>query len=174
MSFFRKIAQIAAPIVGGVFGGPAGAALGLQVSGALAKQPAPMALSGPTLVSTQSGSAVFTQAMGALPQLGRALPMIGAAGGLVVSGARAAMRSAQVYCRRHPAWCAQIGGTAAIMAMIESGQLPPVPRRRGRGITPKDLKSFRRVANLVRGYCPTVRRIPSRSLHVRKTGISHA
>lgn len=120
-------------------------------------------------------SPVMTPTMGALPPLvGRALPMIAGAGALVVRGAASIARSAMTYCRRNPAWCASIGGTAAIAGLIESGQLPTIRRRRGRGITPKDLRSFRRVANLVRGFCPTVRRIPSRSLHVRKTGITHA
>jgi len=112
--------------------------------------------------------------MGALPPLGRALGGAAALGGAVVAGGRAIASSAMTYCRRHPAWCAQIGGTAVIAGMIEQGQLPTIRRRRGRGITPKDLRSFRRVANLVRGFCPTVRRIPTRALHVRRTGITHA
>lgn len=134
----------------------------------------PVMMTGPTVMPTTMTSPMIQQTMGALPQVGRALPLLAGAGSLVVSGARAAARSAMVYCRRHPNWCSTIGGTAAVAAMIESGQLPTIKRRRGRGITPKDLRSFRRVANLVRGYCPTVRRIPSRALHVRKTGITHA
>lgn len=175
MSLFKSILSVAAPIIGGVFGGPVGAALGGAIGGAIA--PRPPAPAPVNLVSGSGGwggggDVYTTQTMGALPPIiSRGLPALG---GAVMAGGRAVMRSAQTYCRRHPAWCAQIGGTAAIMAMIESGQLPPIRHRRGRGITPKDLRSFRRVANLVRGFCPTVRRIPSRALHVRRTGIQHA
>lgn len=172
MSLFRQVLGVAAPIVGGMFGGPIGAAAGMALAGAIQKPaPAPLQVSGPAMPSAQ-----FTQTMGALPPvLGRALPAVGGAViGMGVRGATAIARSAMTYCRRHPQWCATIGGTAAVSAMIQSGQLPTIRRRRGRGITPKDLRSFRRVANLVRGYCPTVRRIPSRQLHVRRTGITHA
>lgn len=103
--------------------------------------------------------------MGALPTLTRALPaVIGAGAGMMARGAGAVFRSAQTYCRRHPQWCATIGGTAAVGAMIESGQLPVIKRRRGRGLTPRDLRSFRRVASLIKGYCPTVRRVPTGKL----------
>lgn len=121
-------------------------------------------------------SPMLTPTMGALPPIaGRALPMLAGAGALVVRGAASVARSAMTYCRRNPAWCASIGGTAAIAGLIESGQLPTIRRRRGRGITPRDLRSFKRVANLIRGFCPTVRRIPGRATrHVRGTGITHA
>jgi len=112
---------------------------------------------------TASSQAQLSPAMGALPALG-ALPAVGAAvGGLVVRGGAAIARSAMGYCRRNPAWCASIGGTAAVAGLIESGQLPTIRRRRGRGITPRDLRSFKRVANLIRGFCPTVRRVPTRA-----------
>lgn len=172
MSLFKSIIGAAAPIVGGIFGGPAGAALGAAIGGAVARPKqvaAPLSLTGTLMPGVMP-------AMGALP------PLVGGAiGGAVVAGGRVALmsartiaRSAVTYCRRHPAWCASIGGTAAIGAMIEAGQLPTIRRRRGRGITPRDLRSFRRVGSLIRGFCPTVRRIPARQLHVRRTAITHA
>jgi hypothetical protein len=39
--------------------------------------------------------------------------------------------------------------------------LPPIKRRRRKGITPRDLSSFRRVASLIKSYGPTARRVPS-------------
>jgi hypothetical protein len=121
-------------------------------------------------------------AMPALPGIGvgvtRGLPAvartIGFGAGLMVGRARAIARGAAALCIKHPQWCSTIGGVAAVGAMMESGQLPIPKRRRGRGLTPKDLRSFRRVARLIRVFAPSVRRIPSRALHVRGTGITHA
>jgi hypothetical protein len=164
MSFFRSIGKVigtvaraAAPIatvINPVLGGS------LSVAGQLGQR--------------SSLVASLPAGMGSLPQLGRAMPALAAAGTAVMVTARAAMRSANIYCRRHPVWCASIGGTLAISDMILGGTLPVIRRRRGRGITPRDLRSFRRVAGLIRGFCPTVRRIPSRAIHARKTGIIHA
>lgn len=113
--------------------------------------------------------------MGTMPgMVGRALPALGFGAGVVVARAGAIARGAAALCSKHPQWCSTIGGVAAVAALMESGQLPVPKRRRGRGLTPKDLRSFRRVARLIRVFAPTVRRIPSRALHVRTTGISHA
>lgn len=117
--------------------------------------------------------------MGALPQIGGvigrgAAGAIGFGAGVAVRNARAIARGAAQLCQKHPQWCSTIGGVAAVGAMMESGQLPIPKRRRGRGLTPKDLRSFRRVARLIRVFAPTVRRIPPKALHVRGTGIHHA
>lgn len=180
MSFFKSILGAVAPIVGGIFGGPAGAALGTGLAGVLAPRPQPMQpfSMGRLPFQASSFAPMTVSSLGSLPQLGRAAGAIGgtviAGGAAVLRSARSISRSANAYCSRHPAWCASIGGLPGVVGLLESGQLPVIRRRRGRGITPRDLRSFRRVANLVRGYCPTVRRIPSRALHVRRTGISHA
>lgn len=112
----------------------------------------------PVMTSTSMAS-LPALGMGALPQLGRIAPMIGAAGGAVVRGAGAAMRGATTWCRKNPAWCANIGGTAAVAAMIESGQLPMPRRRRRRGISGRDLGAYRRVHNLLAGFCAPKARI---------------
>jgi len=107
---------------------------------------------------------VSPMTLAALPAIGAGAAAIGgAAVRLGVAGARAVASSAMTYCRRHPQWCAGIGGSAAVAALIDSGQLPKIKRRRGRGLTPKDLRSFKRVANLIRVFAPTVRRIPARA-----------
>lgn len=98
-------------------------------------------------------------AMGALPPLTRALPAVGAAGTAIVRGASSAMRGAITWCRRNPQWCSTVGGTAAVAAMIESGQLPAPRRRRGRGISGRDLRAYRRVHNLLAGFCAPKARI---------------
>jgi len=124
--------------------------------------------------SIQPGAGMMP-AMGALPALGRTLPgAIGFGVGMAVGRGRAIARGAAALCIKHPQWCSTIGGIAAVGAMMESGQLPIPKRHRGRGLTPRDLRSFRRVARLIRVFAPTVRRIPHRALHVRGTGISHA
>jgi hypothetical protein len=94
-----------------------------------------------------------------LPGMG-ALPMIGAAAGTAVRvgivGARAAMRGAITLCRRNPGWCSTIGGTAAVAAMIESGQLPAPKRRRGRGLSARDLRGFRKTSRLMRQVASSI------------------
>jgi hypothetical protein len=117
------------------------------------------------------GAGVGTGVTLGLPTIGRA---IGFGAGMMVGRARAIARGAAALCIKHPQWCSTIGGVAAVGAMMESGQLPIPKRRRGRGLTPRDLRSFRRVARLIRVFAPSVRRIPSRALHVRGTGITHA
>lgn len=167
----RAVSPIASIIPGGALVTGALGQLGMRsakesVAPIMLSQPAPQ-------LSLMPAS--FPSMMGSLPTIGRAAgTAVGAVGGMVIARGASIARSAMAYCRRNPGWCASIGGTAAVSALIESGQLPVIRRRRGRGITPRDLRSFRRVANLVRGYCPTVRRIPHKALHVRRTGITHA
>lgn len=89
----------------------------------------------------------------ALPALG---PVVVAGGRLAVAGARAAMRGAIAWCRRNPAWCSTVGGTAAVAAMIESGQLPMPRKRRGRGLSSRDLRGFRKTTRLIRQVAGSV------------------
>ena len=103
-------------------------------------------------------------AMGALPPVAggvlRALPGAVAAGGAVVArSAGALMRGATTWCRRNPAWCSTVGGTAAVAAMIGDGRLPMPRRRRARGISGRDLRSFRRVHNILARFCTPKARI---------------
>lgn len=94
-----------------------------------------------------------------LPSMG-SLPMLGAAAGTAVRvgmvGAKAAMRGAIQLCRRNPGWCSTIGGTAAVAAMIESGQLPAPRHRRGRGLSARDLRGFRKTVKLIRATAGSV------------------
>jgi len=88
-----------------------------------------------------------------------ALPAIGAAARVGIGMAGRAYRGAISLCRKHPAWCSTIGGTAAVAAMIESGQLPAPRHRRGRGISSGNLRAYRRVHNLLAGFCAPKARI---------------
>ena len=94
-----------------------------------------------------------------LPALGTMLGGAAVAGRVVMVGARAIARSAITYCRRNPAWCAQIGGTAAIAAMIQDGRLPTVKRRRARGISASEFRGFRKVHRTLSGFCAPRMRI---------------
>jgi hypothetical protein len=113
----------------------------------------------------------------ALPGAGRvAGSALGAAtGGMVPSfggGARGAgnvNRSAAIYCRRHPQWCTQVGGVGAVASLVGSGQLPPIRRRRGRGISSRDLRAFGRVNRLLSRFVTMRRHVHVRS-HPRKGG----
>jgi len=87
---------------------------------------------------------------------------VGGAVGGAARGISGAMRGAASMCARYPQWCLAAGGVGAIASMMQSGQLPIPKRRRRRGITPRDLASFRRVAGLIKSYGPTARKVPSR------------
>lgn len=95
----------------------------------------------------------------ALPGAGGGLPGVGRAGLPATISANMANYSAGIYCRRHPQWCVQVGGIGNVAQLVAGGQLPRIKRRRRRGITPKDLQSFRRVANLIKAYSAPVRRM---------------
>lgn len=102
------------------------------------------------------------------------MPALGAAGGAAVrigvAGAKRVYSSAASYCRKHPGWCQTIGGIAAVEALIQSGQLPPVKSRRGRGITATEFKHFKRVARITSKYCAPVRKaMSSRALRGGKS-----
>lgn|SRR5574341_32240 len=144
MSLLKGVLGAVAPIVGGMFGGPVGAAIGTAVGGALNRPKA------------MTGMLPGVGAMGpsfALPALG---PIVAAGGRVAVAGARTAMQGAIAWCRRNPAWCSSIGGTAAVAAMIESGQLPAPKRRRGRGLSSRDLRGFRKTVRLIRATAGSV------------------
>lgn len=154
----KVVGYAAQPIltaVGGAYGGPAGASIGSSIGAGL---------------SSSYVAGASTAGMSSLPQLGR---VIGGgavvAGGMVARGARAVYYTASYYCRKYPAWCAQIGGIAAVSALVDNGTLPTIKRRRRRGITPRDLQSFRRVAGLIKTYGPTARRVPTRCAPRRKS-----
>lgn len=87
---------------------------------------------------------------------GRAL--VGGVIGGVVRGGRAIWRSAATYCRKHPQWCSTIGGIAAVEAMIGRGELPTIKKSRGRGITARELRSFKKVARFTSKYCAPVKK----------------
>jgi hypothetical protein len=74
-------------------------------------------------------------------------------GALAIRGARSVAASAMSYCRRHPGWCASIGGLGAVQALVQGGQLPPIRRRRGRGITPREFRAFGRVHRVLSKFC---------------------
>lgn len=156
MSLFKAIGSVvkkAAPVLGTVagmaYGGPAGAAIGGRLGSAVS------GVGGAKLVASTGAG------MASLPPLIRAGTIAAGAAGVVVRGARAIGYSAVSYCRKYPGWCSTIGGTAAVEALIRNGSLPPIKRRRRRGLTPRDLASFRRVASLIKSYGPTARRVPS-------------
>lgn len=162
----KKVLPKAAPVIGSVagmvYGGPAGAALGGRIGSAFG------AVKSGASVRPGAGF-VAGGAMGSLPPLVRGVGMAGsragaiagAAAGYAVRGARAAAASASYYCRKYPTWCSTIGGLAAVEALVGNGQLPPIKRRRRKGLTPRDLASFRRVASLIKTYGPAARRVPS-------------
>ncbi len=109
-----------------------------------------------------TGSMMFPALPSIGQAIGRTLPAVGriagGAVGVAAAGARAITRSAMSYCRKHPQWCATVGGVAAVEAMISRGELPPVKRSRGRGITPRELRSFKRVSRVLSRYCAPTKR----------------
>jgi len=150
MSLFKNILGSVAPIVGGMLGGPAGAAIGGAIGGAITR---------PRGILPTETSLPGVGFGGPSMALGGLAPIAGAAVRVGVAGARTAMNAAIAWCRRNPAWCASVGGTAAVAAMVESGQLPKPRRRRGRGLSGRDLRSYRRVHNLLAGFCAPKARI---------------
>lgn len=111
---------------------------------------------------------------GAMPVNLPPLPAIVAGGTAVarmgVAGARTIMNSAISLCRRNPQWCAGIGGTAAVAAMIQQGQLPTVRRRRGRGLSARDIRGFKRTHRLVRQVMATTPGVARRGRSGRAPG----
>lgn len=83
---------------------------------------------------------------------------VGRGAAVLVKGARAIPRAAISLCRKYPQWCSTIGGTVAVEALMNSGQLPPPKRRRGKGISAHELRAFKRVARFTSKYCAPVHR----------------
>jgi len=162
MSLFSSIASIgskivsavkpyAGAIIGGAVGGPTGALLGSSMGGT----------SGTLPVLPGAGRVTPTGFTGR--GLGAATPMttnqLVMTGGLSRSSVSRVNRAAGTMCARYPQWCMQIGGVGAVASAMASGQLPIPRRRRRRGISPRDLSSFRRVANLIKNYSAPVHRM---------------
>lgn len=155
LSMLGDIGRAIAPAVGGWLGSyfpGVGSAGGTAIGGDVARISAQRSIGSPI-----GNTAGVMNTMASLPSI------LGAGAGMVVGavslGARTVARSAITYCRRHPAWCAQIGGTSAIAAMISGGQLPPIKRRRARGISASQFRAFRRVHQVLSGFCAPRMRI---------------
>jgi hypothetical protein len=142
MSLFKSLVSTLAPIVGTAVGGPVGGALGAFVGQAFAPRAAP-----PVMASAAMPSLPSLPAMGSLPAVGGAVVRAGIAGG------RAIIASARYYCARYPGWCLSIGGLGAVEGLVRDGQLPMHRRRRGKGISARDFRGFRRVHNILSGFC---------------------
>lgn len=159
MSLFKKVgraiggvARVAAPFASAIPGVGLGIGGALGGLGMLGARSAAASMAGPAI------GAAFPSLGGIAARLG-----LGTAGGAVVAGGMAVARSgaaiargAVTWCRRNPAWCANIGGTAAVAALIESGQLPLPRRRRGRGLSARDLRGFRKTTRLIRQVAGSV------------------
>jgi len=142
-------------VAGGLTGGLPGAITGASLGGLES------ALGGGKIVRPAISGGVG----GAMSNIGgAAIPGVGFTGssihGMTAGGARSvsgASRAAGSMCARYPSWCVSVGGVGAVQRLMLTGQLPIPRRRRRRGITPKDLSSFRRVANLIKAYSAPVR-----------------
>jgi len=163
--FRDTVRGVAAPLISAALPGPIGSVVGGLINpvrsvGQVPAAPTPMAgyspmpgagftngfqpVAGPLLPLLGGGARALA------PLAGRAL---GLGAGMAIRGARTAAASAMTYCRRHPGWCASIGGLAAVEALIGNGSLPPVKRRRARGITGTELKNFKRVSRTLNRWC---------------------
>ena len=90
--------------------------------------------------------------MGGLARIGSAF-----GAGSVIRGAGTYAGKAVGWCRRNPGRCAALGGLTAIEALLSSGG--SLPRSgRSRGITSRELRSFRRVTKIISKYCSPVRK----------------
>lgn len=145
MSLLKKLgsfAKAALPTIAPMIPGPLGVVAKIGAAG----------------VAARSAAAVLP-GVGAASSFLPALPTVARGAGLVVGTGirlgRNVAASAMTYCRRHPAWCAAAGGVGAVESMIRGGQLPPIKRRRARGITGTELKNFRRVSRVLDRWCKT-------------------
>lgn len=140
---------IGGTVLGGAIGGPLGAGIGGSIGGSIGGKVKTLP---PLPGAGGRGGGIIGGAIGTVGGMARGI------GGRVASAAR----GAAAMCARYPQWCVAAGGVAAIAGMMQSGQLPIPKRRRRRGITPRDLQSFRRVAGLIKSYGPTARKVPTR------------
>lgn len=162
MSAWTKFRNTAAVAVGTYFGGAAGGAVVSKYQEARAAQGRAknMMAMGNTYgtheyidPNAQPGvkAGTITQI---LPGVGRVAGKLGGSISL-----RAIYASAMSYCRRHPAWCSAIGITG-VVELITSGSLPPMKRRRRKGISASDLSKFRRVAGFLYKWGPMCQSTP--------------
>jgi len=154
MSLFKSIFSAAAPIIGTALGGPIGGAIGAAVGGAFAPR-------APAVAQPIAAGLPSLPVMGTLPALGGA---VATTGRLAIAGARAVIASARYYCARYPGWCLSIGGLGAVEGLVRDGKLPIHRRRRGRGISSRDFRGFRRVHNVLSGFCAPRMKIRRRAL----------
>jgi hypothetical protein len=162
-----SVARVAAPILSvvapplGVAAGAIGM-LGSRSQGA--SSASPMALSGALSPLPGAGfsAASMVPAMGALPGAARAAGTLATGAYAVGRAAGRIYGSAARYCRTNPGWCQSIGGIAAVEGLIRSGQLPVHKGRRGRGITARELRSFRKVHGVLGKFCAPRMRIKRR------------
>lgn len=154
MSLLGKGVSILEKIAPGstaIFGGAAAASMGLPPQVGMAAGSSLAGRYGPGAQTVSLPGAGATQV--ALP----ALPVLGAgaviAGRALAAGAGWAMRGAMTLCRRHPQWCMGIGGTAAVAAAIQSGQIPAPRRGRRRGISASEFRGFNRVHRVLSKFC---------------------
>jgi len=151
MSAWTKIRNTVAVGVATYYGGAAGGAAVAKYQAARSaahamedqSQPLEPAVNTFTPVASPASKAGYV-----LPAVGRLAGPLGAA----LTG-RGVMASAMTYCRRHPAWCATIGLTG-VAELVRGGSLPPVKRRRRKGISASDLSKFRRVAGFLYKWGP--------------------
>lgn len=124
----------------------------------------PYAAAATGLIGSSSGSARMTmaQSMGGIQSFA-SLPTLARGAGTLARRAGGAIR-------RNAGTVATVGGTAAIL-YDQFGNPVRRKRRRGKGITARELKSFTRVTGLLNKYCktppPTKRRSASRSSSCR-------
>lgn len=121
----------------------------------------------PSLGGGGGGGGIATMGM-----MGFSPQAVGRGAAAVVKGARAVPRAAVALCRKYPTWCSTIGGTVAVEALFNSGQLPLPKRRRGRGITAHELKAFKRVARFTHKYCAPVHHAMKSPAMRRRKGMS--
>jgi len=153
MSLFKSIVGAVAPIIGGIYGGPVGAAAGAVVSGSLSK--------------TGTAGALMPVSLGALPGIGAAA---GTAVRIGVAGVRTGAQRAAAWCKANPKSCAALGGAAAAEAVLDAGGLLPgmkKKRYRSRGITASQLKGFRRVHGVLSKFCAPRMKIRRRAAPCR-------
>lgn len=148
----NPIATKVASVIPGIGTGIAIAGTAYQAYSAL-KTPAAGAVSpgaGSVMALPQMGSFSSAGMMGLSPAT------VGRGAAAIVKGARAIPRAAISLCRKYPQWCSTIGGTVAVEALLNNGSIPLPKKRRGRGITAHELKSFKRVARFTSRYCAPV------------------
>ncbi len=148
---YTAVKPYAGAIVGGVVGGPAGAMVGNTMMGGGGLPPLPGGGARGVPSAGFTGRGLSSQPMSTSQMV--------MTGGYSKSKISSINRAAGTMCARYPAWCLSVGGVGTVAQAMASGQLPIPRRRRRKGITSRDLSSFRRVANLIRHYSAPVHRM---------------